>query len=721
MQKKYIFISFLVVTFFSVVSCVAILYFNYCKNVDLERVEIQTKIESLKDFFSYYYWKRDFIKLNQLLLTAKTANTEKLEIVSLNSKEPISFINLSVDASNRKNSNDLLCDSRVIQYYGEDLCKVNYCIDKGKIFSSTIKVNAIILVIVFFILILSLALILLPFYLFNHFILNTISTIHEIRSNNPKSEAFLNFSKEIDIPILKKLVVEIYHLFAEKELLHQQVVESEKKGIMAKIASQVSHDIRSPLAALNMAIKRVANTLPEEERVIIRGQIRRIQDIANDLLFKKRELEQGVVVNSNQLSVQLLSSCIDEIITEKRLQYRQFLDLNIEGDIDNSYGIFSKINLTEFKRMISNVINNSIDAFPDKKGKVVVHLVDVDDRVEVVVADNGTGIPAHIIDKLGQEGVSHGKENNKDSGSGLGLYHAKSTVEKWNGNFSIESTEGVGTKVILSLPKITPPSWFLPNIEIRNGYELVILDDDTGIHATWDDRLTKLEIEIRNIKVHHISSPDGLAKWIDNNVDYAQKNIVYLFDFELIGFKQTGLDLIEKYKLSSAILVTSHYEEDKIQSRCKELGVKLIPKMLAGLVPIKITELPELNQESIGKLSSVVESKITFDALYLDDDPYLRKGWERAAAPKGVKLITIASPDEFYNYENQLSKESTEIYLDSDLGAGVIRGEEFAVILHNLGYKKLSMSTGYDASKFSHLPWLECRSKESPWETEDDW
>lgn len=525
---------------------------------------------------------------------------------------------------------------------------------------------------------------------------------------NADAGSIPNFVKWIWSPLLKVI------LKSAKESIKLRAEMENQKQVMAlsKLASQVSHDIRSPLAALNMAIKRIDKSLPEEERILLRSQVRRIQDIANDLLSKKKELAQGKAINPEQISTQLLSSCIDEIITEKRLQYRQYLDLNIEGDLDNSYGLFAKINLVEFKRVISNLINNSVDAFSDKKGKVIVHLLDADDTIEVVIEDNGKGIPTHVLDKLGQEGVSHGKENSKDSGSGLGLYHAKTTIEKWGGNFKIESTEGVGTKIILSLPKVQTPAWFVPNIELKIDAEIVILDDDSGIHATWADKLNKLGIDKANIKVNHISNPNDLNQWINSNADYAKKNVIYLFDFELIGFKESGLDLIEKYKLPKAILVTSHYEEDKIQIRCKELNVKLIPKMIAGLVPIKITasEASEVKAESANTI---------YDALYLDDDTYLRGGWEKAAKNKGVKLITISKPSEFYQYEKNLSKDSTDIYLDSNLGDGEIKGEEFAVELHKLGYKKISMASGYGKEYFSHVGlWLECTGKDSPWEEE---
>jgi hypothetical protein len=62
-----------------------------------------------------------------------------------------------------------------------------------------------------------------------------------------------------------------------------------------------------------------------------------------------------------------------------------------------------------------------------------------------------------------------------------------------------------------------------------------------------------------------------------------------LFDFEYIGCTQNGLDLIEEFNLQdSSVLVTSHFEEDKIRTRCEKLSVKMIPKDLVAFVPLNI-------------------------------------------------------------------------------------------------------------------------------------
>ena len=93
-------------------------------------------------------------------------------------------------------------------------------------------------------------------------------------------------------------------------------------------------------------------------------------------------------------------------------------------------------------------------------------------------------------------------------------------------------------------------------------------------------------------------------------------------------------------------------------------------------------DIPSKERKIVTSEVEIESANIIYNALYLDDGIYLRGGWEKAAKNKGVKLIIISKPSEFYQYEKNLSEDSTDIYLDSNLGDGEIKGKEFAVELH---------------------------------------
>ncbi|MBF0314919.1 MAG: HAMP domain-containing histidine kinase [Oligoflexia bacterium] len=501
-------------------------------------------------------------------------------------------------------------------------------------------------------------------------------------------------------------------------------LEQSKKVALVEISCQVAHDIRSPLSALNMMVKLNLQELPEEKRIIIRQQIERIQDIANNLLAKNR----GSTASTNDVKavrVELLSSIIEEIVTEKRLNFRSRLGLTIEGDVydSTSYGLFAKFNFIEFKRIISNLINNSAEALKEGHGKIAVRLTSPNSKtVSVVVEDNGKGIPPEVLAKLGQKHISYGKENSSESGNGLGLNHAYTNVHFWGGELSVESEVGKGTKIILSLPRVTPPKWFVPSIELEPGQAVVILDDDQGIHQTWDNRFKDLSFENNNITVVHLSNPGTFREWVKaHNVIY--QKILFLSDFELLGYTITGLDLLEEQNIKDAILVTSHYENHKIRERCDRLGVRLIPKMLAGFVPINVllnvdclSVLPQLEVPSVNSSSNTD----IYEYVYIDDDKWLRMGWEMAAKKKNINLLTLSTTNDFEKHKDKISKEKTVIYLDRNLGENELKGDEFAKILHVDGYQNLNLATGEDADLFTNLSWLKVYGKECPFE-ENDW
>lgn len=376
--------------------------------------------------------------------------------------------------------------------------------------------------------------------------------------------------------------------------LVQIIDDSQKAKLLTEknqIFKQVSHDIRSPLSALNMIVGTLAN-LPEDKRILIRASVSRITDIANQLLQKgsennKDELAVGQKIGTKnlQLANELLPAIIEIIVSEKRVQYREDSTVTIDAELGESYGLFAKINPADFKRVISNLINNSIEANTKKDGIVKIRISKSGPKNLIVIADNGKGIPQLVLDKLGREEISFGKEGTA-SGSGIGVLHARRTIESFGGTLEIKSQIGVGTEIIIALPAMDAPDWFVSSLELSGLHNVVALDDDHSVLEVWRQRFRACNTEDLLLT---FASGKQLVDWVSANPIKVQAT-KFLMDFELLGQNNSGLDLIEKLNIGgSAILVTSRYEEPSIKDRCAKSRVKLIPKGMAPFIPIELS------------------------------------------------------------------------------------------------------------------------------------
>ncbi len=387
---------------------------------------------------------------------------------------------------------------------------------------------------------------------------------------------------------------ELQNTYNELKRLKKIEMDHFKSTAMNTMAAQVSHDIRSPLAALEMISGSLQN-IPEEKRLIIRNSVNRIRDIANELLNLNKKIKKESILNTDQVStsteeitLNLLSPLIDSITTEKRIQYRNRMNITIEyHQCNESYGMFSDIRANEFKRVLSNLVNNSVESLDQESGHVEISMRGLSGSsqlVEIRIRDNGRGIPAEIIPELGKEKKSYNKEN----GNGLGLFHAFRSIESMGGNITIQSSIGTGTEVVITLPRKPAPKWFVPELNLSKQTTVIIMDDDASVHQIWKDRLDPQGNS--GLTMHHFTTASDLKEFYRRNfVDL--DDCVFLVDFEISKNLENGLDLIEQLAIAdSSILVTSRFEEKHIRERCDRLNVKLIPKSMSGFIPIHLRQ-----------------------------------------------------------------------------------------------------------------------------------
>lgn len=419
---------------------------------------------------------------------------------------------------------------------------------------------------------------------FNHF-LNEIEkfteNLHEVY--NEESELKINSSSSVSAEqiIINNAISRLLNeIKKSNQSLREAVSSAEQRKFqeeLTRTALQVAHDIGSPLAGLEAIVQSTSLALPENDRTSIRNAAGRIRDISNTLLYKtKNDL---LLNNEGLLSQQLLQSLINQVISEKRMQHEQRVIINTKYS-DKSHTLFALVRSADFCRVLSNLINNAIEAINDS-GHIIISLSDLENNVIIKIQDNGKGIPTEFLNQLGSLGKTFGKPQ----GLGIGLYHAINTINNWDGQLEIQSKEAEGTTVKISLPKTQPPSWSVPMIEIENQQTIVIIDDEPFIHALWEEKFNPFK---EQVKLAHFFSLDKFAEW--HNKEKINYDIKYLCDYEFIGSTQNGIDLISRLKINYlSILVTSRLTDELI-SHCEILGIKLLPKDMVNSIPIKLLE-----------------------------------------------------------------------------------------------------------------------------------
>lgn len=228
--------------------------------------------------------------------------------------------------------------------------------------------------------------------------------------------------------------------------------KSKKLEDLNNFAAQAAHDIRSPVMALE-AVAKTTSGLDPAKLKIISDAAQRVNNIADNLVHEYKKTlssSEKPSLNKDIFDEQTIQEIIESLKEEKLILQSDFrkYKIHIHGNIE--YKIQDPKLQFELKRVISNLINNSIEAFSDSNGKIDLILSEATESFSIEVKDNGQGIPKHIQNNLFQKGATF----NKTSGTGLGLFHAKETIEKFSGRIDLSSKEGLGTLVQIVLPKI---------------------------------------------------------------------------------------------------------------------------------------------------------------------------------------------------------------------------------------------------------------------------
>lgn len=238
-----------------------------------------------------------------------------------------------------------------------------------------------------------------------------------------------------------------------KELIEERLqYEQDSKELI----SNISHDLKTPLTAIKGYAEGIMDGIADTPEKMDK-YVRTIYTKANDMSVLVDELSFFTKIDSNTVPYNFttvdandyFTDCIEELSLDMEVKN---IDLTFTNEIPSGTRITA--DAEQLKRVISNIISNSVKYLDKEKGHFEVRLKDAGDKIQIELEDNGAGIAAkdlpYIFDRFYRADASR---NSKKGGTGLGLAIAKKIIEEHGGKIWAVSEEGVGTAICFTLPK----------------------------------------------------------------------------------------------------------------------------------------------------------------------------------------------------------------------------------------------------------------------------
>ena len=213
--------------------------------------------------------------------------------------------------------------------------------------------------------------------------------------------------------------------------------------------SSVSHELRTPLTAIKGWAETVQldgfrdrKTLEKGIGIIIK-ETERLNGIVEEVLdFSRIQQDRMVLIMDN---IDILAE-LDESIYMLRERAHSESKHIVYDEPEILPAVLGDRN--RLRQVFINIIDNALK-YSDVNGVVNISVEQSGDNIVITIADNGCGIPAADLPKVKQKFY---KANQTVRGSGIGLAVADEIVRLHKGSLDIDSVEGVGTTVTISLP-----------------------------------------------------------------------------------------------------------------------------------------------------------------------------------------------------------------------------------------------------------------------------
>ena len=233
-------------------------------------------------------------------------------------------------------------------------------------------------------------------------------------------------------------------LQAKLMLATEALRKAEERALIGQFALEVMHEIRNSVDALGHLTHLASEEADDPGKVRdyleqAKEQMATVHQIAGQTLGFAR-----VVPTPKSTD---LSALVEAAV---RVNHRRVYAQGIHLVRDLPQGISADVKSSEILQALSNLLGNALDALPEQ-GTISLRLRKRGNGVQILIADNGHGIPAEHLGRLFEPFFT----TKEDRGTGLGLALTKKIVERHGGRICVRSSvapQRSGTTFKISLP-----------------------------------------------------------------------------------------------------------------------------------------------------------------------------------------------------------------------------------------------------------------------------
>ncbi len=246
---------------------------------------------------------------------------------------------------------------------------------------------------------------------------------------------------------------EIGDLYRNYEDMRLRLKESTDEKILAEkqnkeLVSNISHDLKTPITAIKGYVEGIMDGVADTPEKMDK-YIKTIYNKANDMDRLINELTVYSGIDSNRIPyhfhrinvAEYFGDCIEEVGLD--LESKN-IELNYSNLVSQDAVIIA--DPEQLKRVINNIIGNSVKYMDKQHGEIDIRILDEIDSIRVEIEDNGKGIAARDLPNIFERFFrTDASRNSAQGGSGIGLSIVKKIIEDHGGYIWATSREGEGT------------------------------------------------------------------------------------------------------------------------------------------------------------------------------------------------------------------------------------------------------------------------------------